>query len=154
MQHLNQRLALLSVLIVSAPLLAACQKQSDYEFIEPAHVEHVEGSDVVEVTLTEDAIKRIDLQTAVVRETQVSGSAGEVTTRKVVPYSALMYGPNGETWVYVSPEPGKFQRFPVDVDHIKDDMAVLSSGPDEDTTVASVGAAELYGTETGMGGGH
>ena len=145
------RTLLLSALICS-PLLAACQEQTaSYEKIEPAHVEHIEGSDATEIVLTEDAVNRIDLQTSVVRETRVSGSEGEITTRKVVPYSALMYGPDGETWVYISPEPRKFVRQPVEVDRIEGDMAVLKSGPDEDATVASIGAAELYGTETGVG---
>ena len=150
MQNLD-RIVLLSALTVSSPLLVACQSPVAYEKIEPAHVTHVEGSDVREVVLTEDAIKRIDLQTSVVRETEVIGNAGELATRKVVPYSALMYGPDGDTWIYISPEPRKFVRQPVEVERIEGDVAVLKSGPDENAAVAAVGAAELYGTETGVG---
>jgi len=71
--------------------------------------------------------------------------------RSVVPYGALLYDVNGDAWVYISTAAGTYQRAPVVVDYIEDDQAVLLDGPDEGTPVVSVGAAELFGTEFGVG---
>jgi hypothetical protein len=68
-----------------------------------------------------------------------------------VPYSALIYSPQGETWVYTSPQPRTFVRHKVEVDYIKGDIAVLNAGPPVGTVVVSVAAAELYGTELKVG---
>jgi hypothetical protein len=100
------------------------------------------------VTLTEKAIERLDLKTAPVREERVSRSS---SPRKVVPYSSLLYDPHGGTWVYTSPQPRTFVRQQVKVDYIEGDVAVLNEGPPTGTTVASVGVAELYGTEFEVG---
>ena len=71
--------------------------------------------------------------------------------QKIVPYSAVLYGLNGETWVYVNPEPLVFVRNPITVDFIEDDRVVLVDGPPAGTVVAVVGVAELYGIDTGVG---
>ncbi len=77
--------------------------------------------------------------------------AGSGTKRKVVPYSALIYDKHGQTWVYTSPKPRTFVRNKVEVDYIEGNMVVLKDGPPTGTVVASVGVAELYGTDTGIG---
>ncbi len=92
--------------------------------------------------MTEEAAKRLDIQTAAVREEQVNG-----TQRRVIPYAAVLYDTQGDTWVYTSPEPLTFVRHPITVDHIDGDKAVLSDGPPSGTAVVTVGAAELYGSE-------
>ena len=71
--------------------------------------------------------------------------------RKIVPYSAIIYDANGNTFVYISPEPLTFIRSAISVDYIEGDRAVLFDGPPTGTAVVTVGAAELYGTETGIG---
>lgn len=71
--------------------------------------------------------------------------------KRVVPYGAIVYGPKGDTWVYVSPAPLTYAREPVTVDFISGDLAVLAEGPAVGTTVVKVGAAELYGAEIGIG---
>ena len=76
---------------------------------------------------------------------------GSGTQRMVVPYSAVIYDLQGATWVYVSPEPLVFVREPVTIDYIQGDLAVLSDGPPVGTEVATVGVAELYGADTGVG---
>jgi hypothetical protein len=45
-------------------------------------------------------------------------------------------------------------RSAIDVASIEGDRALLTSGPPVGTTVVTVGVAELYGAETGVGGGH
>jgi multidrug efflux pump subunit AcrA (membrane-fusion protein) len=68
-----------------------------------------------------------------------------------VPVASLLYDLNGETWIYISPEPLQFLRVPVVVDYILDDMVVLLEGPPAGTKVAVVGVAELHGADTGVG---
>jgi hypothetical protein len=112
----------------------------------PAHVEPIQGSDISRVTLEKRAAERLDIQTApVVREFTSAGS------RLVIPYSALMYDADGGTWVYTNPEPLAFVRAPVTVDVIRGDRVFLTAGPREGTAVAVIGAAELFGTEFGVG---
>jgi hypothetical protein len=80
---------------------------------------------------------------------ELSLSGGDVP-RKVVPYAAVLYGVRGETWVYTNPEPLAFVRQPILIDYIEDDLAILSDGPEAGTDVVTVGAAELFGAETGV----
>jgi len=76
---------------------------------------------------------------------------GSGALQKVIPYSAVIYDLTGDTWVYSSAEPLTFVRQPITVDYIEGDMAVLVDGPDAGTLVATVGVAELYGADTGVG---
>jgi hypothetical protein len=68
-----------------------------------------------------------------------------------VPYSAIIYDVHGDIGVYTSPEPLVFVRHGVTIDHIDQEMAVLEDGPDVGTLIVTVGAAELLGTESGVG---
>lgn len=70
-------------------------------------------------------------------------------TRRVVPNSAVIYDPKGQTWVYINPEPLVFVRHAVSVDYVDGDRVVLSDGPAPGTMVVTVGGAELLGTEYG-----
>lgn len=117
--------------------------------IHPAQVEHIEGSELSRVTLTEKASERLDIQTALVREARVSRSGGAL--RKVVPYAAVLYDAQGKTWVYTSPQPLVFVRHRITVDYIDGDQAVLSDGPPVGTQVVTVGGAELFGAEFEIG---
>lgn len=137
------------VLIIVGLQLSGCQRKSGmHSNIEPAHVEHIQGTELSRVTLTEKAMERLDLQTDQVREQRVSRSA---SPRKVVPYSSLIYDANGQTWVYTSPAPRTFIRHKVDVDYIEGEIVVLNDGPPTGTVIATVGVAELYGTEFEVG---
>lgn len=114
---------------------------------EPARVEPIEGSEFKRVILSQRAAERLDLQTVAIREEQIDGTA-----RRVVPYAAIIYGTNGETWIYTNPEPLVFVRQAVTVERVEGDQAILSEGPPSDTAVAVVAVAELFGVETGWGG--
>jgi hypothetical protein len=131
-----------SLLIIGLQV-TACQKHQDAHHAEhPAEIVKIEGSDLSRVTLTEKAVERLDLKTDQVRE-----QGG----KKVVPYSSLIYDPNGQTWVYTSPETRTFVRYKVDVDKIEGDIVLLNDGPPVGTIVASVAVAELYGAEFKVG---
>jgi multidrug efflux pump subunit AcrA (membrane-fusion protein) len=76
---------------------------------------------------------------------------GSGTQRKIVPFSAVLYGPRGETWVYTSPEPLTFIRHPIAIDYVDGDQVVLTDGPSPGTKIVTVGVVELYGAESGIG---
>jgi biotin carboxyl carrier protein len=71
--------------------------------------------------------------------------------QKVIPYASVIYDLKGDTWAYTNPAPLTFVRGHIAVDYIEGDLAVLSDGPAAGTVVVTAGAAELYGTETGIG---
>jgi hypothetical protein len=138
-----------AVLLLGMLSVAGCQGGDEDAAAadEPAKVEPVEGSDgLSQVTLTAEAAERIDLQTAVVR-TEGEGAA----ERTIVPYSAIVYETDGETWVYTSTDDLSFVREHVGVQEIDGDRAVLSEGPPAGTEVVTVGVAELFGAEHGIG---
>jgi hypothetical protein len=149
MRRTNLWIAVLLALAVIP--LAGCKQAGEEAAAsgsEPVKVEAVEGSDELHlVTLTADAAKRIDVQTAEVR------SNGGQT---IVPYSAIVYETDGDTWVYTSSDGLSFVREQVTVRAINGNSAVLAKGPAAGTKVATVAVVELYGAENGIGadGGH
>ncbi|HEY4692109.1 MAG TPA: hypothetical protein VIH16_01615 [Bellilinea sp.] len=70
--------------------------------------------------------------------------------RKVIPYSAVIYGVEGETWVYLNPEPLVYVRQAIVIDYIEGDQVYLLEGPELGSTVVTMGVAELFGAETGV----
>lgn len=111
-----------------------------------AQVEHTAGTGITRLRLSPEAVNRIGLQTATVREIDVNGAR-----LKVVPYAAVLYDPEGKTYAYVNPQPFVYLRNPLVVDHIDGDQALLAGGPPVGTAVVTVGAAELFGTEFEVG---
>jgi hypothetical protein len=131
------------LLIIAGLLSSACAAVGEDEgtLHDPATLEPIAGSDVSRVTLTEEAAVRLDIEVDPVL------SAGSATT---IPYAAVFYTATGETWTYTNPEPLTFVRVPIVVDHIRGDHVFLSDGPPSGMDVVTQGAAELYGTETGV----
>ena len=127
--------------ILCGLLLSACAHVAEEEeaLNEPATLEAIAGSDVSRITLTEQAVDRVDIQAAPVVD------AGSGTA---IPYAAVFYTASGETWTYTNPEPLTFVRVPIVVDRIRGDRAFLSDGPPTGMEVVTQGASELYGTET------
>ena len=96
-----------------------------------------------QVTVSEEAAERLGIETTEVKQ----GKAG----RTAVPYAAVLYDAEGETWVYTNPEPLVFVRTQITVNRIDGDVADLLDGPPSGTLVVTVGLAELFGAETGVG---
>jgi hypothetical protein len=76
---------------------------------------------------------------------------GSSVPRKVIPYSAVLYDAKGDAWVYTNPGPLQFVRQRVAIDVIDQGVAILEDGPAVGTNVVTVGAAELFGAESGVG---
>lgn len=138
----NCRVMVAAIIIAGLQLAACEQHSSTYHVEHPVEVKKIGSSNLSSVTLTDKAIQRLDLKTDSVRE-----QAG----KKVVPYSSLIYDPNGQTWIYISPQPRTFVRHKVEVDKIEADTVILTDGPPVGTVVASVAVAELYGAEFKVG---
>jgi hypothetical protein len=124
-------------------LLSGCRDIATEEEVgyEPSKVEPIKGSELSRVILTEDAARRIGLDTTPVT------SRGE---RTVVPESALWVDVNGDEWVYTNPETLVFIRARVVVDRYDEGSAFLSDGPAPGTEVASIGVPQLIGSEFGI----
>ncbi len=132
-------------LVIIVLLLSACATvaEEDTAGHGGAQIEAIEGTDLLRVTMTESAAERLGMQSTPVRNAS-SGS------QMVIPYAAVFYGPSGETWTYITPEPQIFERAPIEIDRIKGERAFLSDGPPSGTEVVTQGSAELFGIETGI----
>jgi hypothetical protein len=138
----------IAVLLVTAGLgLAGCggsaQGATDDAAAQMATVNEPGDGGPAVVTLAGAAVKRLDIQT-----TPVAGSAGRLT----VPYSAVVYEPDGSSWVYTQTEERTYQRAAITVAGVHGDEVTLAQGPAVGTQVVSQGAAELVGVETGIDG--
>jgi hypothetical protein len=126
------------LVLILAGLLSACAPQtSSTTKANPVKLEPIEGTEFKRVILTDKAAQRLNIQVA-----EVSGVA--------IPYAAVIYDTEGNTWVYTNPAPLTFVRAPIVVDRIEGDQAVLSQGLDSGTSVVTLGVSELYGAETGV----
>lgn len=138
------------ITLLALVILPACQKkETTHHKIEPAHIEHIEGSELSRLILTEKAVERLGIETVQATEEMIARS--EARPRITAPYSALLYDVQGRAWVYTNPEPGVYIRHEVEVDFIEGSRAVLNEGPPPGARIVSVGAAELYGTEYEVG---
>jgi hypothetical protein len=131
--------------IVAALIVTACSDSSDYVYVEPATVVAL-GDGRSQVELTREGAERTGVELTEVATHDLDGAV-----RMVVPYSSVMYHYDGSTWTYTNPEPLVYVRAPITIDYIADGLAVLQDGPAVGTMVVSVGAAELYGVEFGIG---
>jgi hypothetical protein len=149
----RRRSPLTAMLIAAATALAACGGGGGATADdEPATAEPIPGTDLKRLTLTPRAEQRLDIRTATVSGRPGGGQAsGARPATKAIPYSAVMYGTDGATFAYTTPRPHVYVRAPIRVVRIAGDLALLAGGPPIGTRVVSVGAAELYGEELGVG---
>jgi predicted small secreted protein len=136
----------IAALLVAAGLgLTGCEaaQGASQAVEEPATLHDGQDGAPGVVTLSEGAQKRLSIQTAPVT------AAGPAL---VMPYSALVYEPDGSSWAYVQTEPLTYQREKVAISNIVGDQAQLTSGPKAGSLVVTQGAAELVGVETGIDG--
>ena len=143
MKHINRWTII--TLIFAGVLLSACGGQIPVtgEEDKPVRLEPIEGTDLNRITLTEKAAERLGLETVPVLAQQVGGAK-----LLVIPYAALLYDPSGEAWVYVNVEPLVFVRQAITVDSIQGGNVMLSEGPEAGANVVTLGATELFGSES------
>ncbi|MFL6097285.1 MAG: hypothetical protein ACJ71Y_17680 [Blastococcus sp.] len=136
-----------TLLLATGPVVAGCQTVATAEMDSadaPASVETAADGGPAQLTLIDEAVQRLGIQTA-----PVEGAAGVLS----IPYAAVVYDADGATWTFVQKEDGVYQREPVTVTAVTGDRAELGAGPAPGTEVVTVGAAELVGVEAGISGG-
>jgi hypothetical protein len=127
------------VVLAAGVTVSACSEvESNVREVYPYKVEPIKGSDVQRVRMEDKTADLLPVETTTVRR------AGN---RKVVPHEALIYNPDGDSFVYTKPEAETYIRAPVKVARVEGDEAVLSDGPRAATTIVTTGAAELLATE-------
>jgi hypothetical protein len=139
------RVALVLGLGLVAAALPGCTEVEEKESsgYGPSKLVEVQGRDVKRVSFTAEGARRVGL-----RREPIRGEGG----REIVPYAALVYDPEGKTYVYVARTPLSFERAAVKVDRIEGARALVSAGPPPGTQVVTAGAAEVYGTELEIAG--
>lgn len=134
----RKNLFLLLLVMVIALSLAACgPKPTTAEKIEPSMLKEIEGSELQQVILTEKAAERIGVQTV-------------PAEGMIVPYSAVIYDIEGNTWIYTNPEPLTFVRAQIVIDRIEGEQAFLAQELQTDDPIVTMGVIEIYGAETGV----
>lgn len=141
--------ALLAILVYQDWSESAARKN------EPFKMESTGQNGLNRLTLTEKATQRLDLKTDKVKKEQLQPTAqldnGANKTELIVPYSSIIYDADGNAWVYLNPEPQVFVRQKVVIDRIDGDKVILLEGPPAGTEIVTVGLAELWGAEKGIG---
>jgi hypothetical protein len=132
-------------LAIAGLLVAGCnQGTASVTHEEAIHIEEQDDG-LKKMTLSEKAAQRLGVETV-----PVAGSGSALT----VPYAAVIYDAQGKTWSYVNTEPLTYMRAEITITEIEGETARLSAGPPAGTPIVTTGSAELYGAETGVGGGH
>lgn len=74
---------------------------------------------------------------------------GTETPRLVLPWSAVLFDPQGGAWVYEQTAPQTFTHRRVSILRVAGTDAVLEAGPAAGAIIVTAGAAELFGAEFG-----
>jgi len=178
-RHQNYLGSVLVILLIATISLAACSPQAaEPPKLKPAQVESIGETGQKRVILTARAAERLGIQTVTISDqvevvgdasssmpipntgsstepinqsNSLAGDTQEPGLVQWVPYSAVIYDINGNTWVYLNPDPLVFVRQAISVERIDGDRALISENLPAGTKIVTVGVIELYGTETGVG---
>ncbi len=132
-----------SILLILA--LSACVKHGpSHQKIQPAKVDKSDGtSGISRVTLTPEAKARLAIKSETFRRSPEG--------KRTVPVSALIYDTSGASWVFVETSPAEFHREQIRVLRTQGSQIQVESNFDDSIPVVIQGAAELSGTESGVG---
>ena len=153
MRSITRRLATAALIVGAGLTLGGCASPppaTTAKAVEPVQIEAIGDTDVKRLTLTDKAAQRLAITTAAVTEERTADGAATGTVRLLMPYSALLYLPDGTTFAYTNPDGHAYVRQTVSVEGIRGDQAVLTAGPAVGTAVVTTGAAELWGAEFGI----
>jgi len=134
--------------LTAAFMVAGCGAARPPAAAKPAEAVPIEGTDLSRVILTPEAADRIGIKTTPVQIVAIAGGAKGTA----IPLAAVVYDPDGVTWVYTQVDRLTFVRERVIIASLKGELAILQSGPSPGVEVVTVGAAELLGSEYGVEG--
>jgi hypothetical protein len=131
------------LIIIAAAALAGCG--TTVVVVGPPPPAHVTAghNGAVSVALTPLGAQQVGIQTAVAASASGGGQA-------VVPYSALLYQPDGDSVIYMVTGPLTYTLAPVAVVSIQGNQVYLT-GLAPGTSVVTVGGEELLGVQDGVG---
>jgi hypothetical protein len=112
---------------------------------EPAALESTGPDKPARITLTDEAVDRVALQT-----TEVKTLGKDLT----VDHAALVFDKAGKPWVFTVVGPRTYVRAAISIKETQDGLVIMSAGPPVGTQVVTVGAIELWGAELGIAGKH
>ncbi|NNE01470.1 MAG: efflux RND transporter periplasmic adaptor subunit [Pirellulaceae bacterium] len=69
----------------------------------------------------------------------------------IVPYRGVLYDVQGDSWVYVQQSANRYARQRISIDYVDGEHAIVLRGVQPGQKVVTDGAAELFGTEFGVG---
>jgi hypothetical protein len=126
-------------LVASALVLGACDEvASNLREAQPYTVEGPEDAAIKRVKMEDSTAALLPVELASVRQ------EGK---RKVVPHNAVIYNPDGGSFVYTKPKAETYIRAPIEIIRVNGNSAVLSDGPPAGTKIVTTGSAELLATE-------
>ena len=144
--HRMSKFAWLGPVVAGAILVGGCAAAPAVAKKEaPATVEKL-ADGLNKLSVTQKATERLGMELSAVQATTVNGQR-----RLTVPYGAVIYDKDGGIWAYTVQEPRVFVRQKLTIEAIEGPTVILSAGPPAGTQVVSVGAAELFGLEFGIG---
>jgi hypothetical protein len=137
--RLPRRLGASLALVACALAVGACDEvPSNLRESQPYKVEGPEDAAIKTVKMDDATAALLPVRVAEV------GTQGD---RKVVPHNAVIYNPDGGSFVYTKPAAETYIREPIDIVRVKGDDATLSKGPSAGTKIVTTGSAELLATE-------
>ena len=92
--------------LTAAFMVAGCGAARPPTADKPAEVVPIEGTDLSRVILTPEAADRIGIKTTPVQIVAIAGGANGIA----IPLAAVVYDPDGVTWVYTQVERLTFVR--------------------------------------------
>jgi len=142
--------ALLLTIAVAVTGCHAATEPEEEPAADPAVTVDVgDGSEPARITLTEAAEQRLGITTKPVLAGPAAAGKGSTL---LIPYSAVVYDADGKAWAFASAATRTYQRRPLVVASITNDLVTLSQGPKAGTELVVVGAPELVGAEAGISG--
>ena len=128
----------LAALAVAAALGACSEVESNLRENQPYTVEGPEDAAIKTIKMEDATAALLPVELADVRK------KGQ---RKVVPHNAVIYNPDGGSFVYTKPKAETYIRAPIEIVRVNGDDATLSKGPAAGTEIVTTGSAELLATE-------
>jgi multidrug efflux pump subunit AcrA (membrane-fusion protein) len=139
LSRLPRRLGAGLALVASALVLGACDEvPSNQRDNQPYTVEGPEDAAIKRIKMEDGTAALLPVELKTVR--QEGG-------RKVVPHNAVIYNPDGGSFVYTKPKAETYIRAPIEIVRVDGNTAELSKGPRTGTTIVTTGSAELLATE-------
>jgi hypothetical protein len=145
---LKARRFLAASLLLCGLALTACGSSAQAPAPAAGRLVTVPGSSTGKIVLTQAGASHIGVQTTLTRGVPRSRQPNSPTA--VIPYSSLVYAPDGATYAFTSPSALVYTEVPVTVANIQGDSVYLVKGPKPGSRVVTVGAEELLGVQSGV----